>query len=307
MTKIVFFGASSYCLTIPGSLFETGQLAGIVSQPDRPVGRKNILTPNPVSLFALSKNIPLLRPEKLGPSEKEWLQKLGADLFLVADYGLKIPKNIFTLPKYQALNIHFSKLPKYRGPSPVQQTLLNGDLEAGISFVVISEGFDTGDIVYQESIPLAGHETTGLLYRSLFEKTAAILPLVLEKYLSGELKPRPQEKTGISYCQKIKKEDAFVSNQDLEEAINKGSVKALEIERKIRAFSPWPGAYTNVELKIKNEKLNRRLKLLKAHLETTSANMEHGTAKHLKLTLDEVQLENKNPVSWKQFKEAYLS
>ncbi len=232
---------------------------------------------------------------------------LNLDLAIVADYGLIIPKEIFEIPKYKTLNIHFSKLPKYRGPSPVQYTILNGDRSAWISYILISEKMDTGDILLQEEFPLTGKETTGDLYQKLFVIASQKLPEVINNYVSDKITPKKQDDKMATYTKLLTRDDGFIPFPILKEAIN--GKTPIQIERALRAFSPWPGLYTNVTIKQFNnlpagkagETISKRLKILKLHLDQTTKDQRPTT----RIIIDLVQLEGKKPVSWKQFLEGY--
>ena len=221
------------------------------------------------------------------------LNNLKPDLAIVSDYGLIIPKEIFTIPRHQTLNIHFSKLPKFRGPSPVQYTILNGEKSAWITIILMDEGMDTGDIVFQKEVSSINtqqltidNETTESLYRKLFKIAAMELSQVIHDYTNNKLKPLRQLNSAATYTKSFTRQDGFISHQALDKAIKgKGAIK---MERMFRALSPWPGVWTII-----NIPQPKRLKLLKSHIENN------------RLVLDEVQLEGKKPVSWKQFIEGY--
>src|SRR3989338_5833902 len=158
--KILFFGTSNYCLPVLETLHKNFDLVGVITLPK-----------SPIEQFTLSHNIKVFTPNNKSEllSLKENLETLRPDLAIVADYGMIIPTEIFYIPSHQTLNIHFSKLPKYRGPSPVQYTILNGEKSAWITIILMDEGMDTGDILWQkEALRLKGNETTPDLYRKLF-------------------------------------------------------------------------------------------------------------------------------------------
>lgn len=339
--KILFFGSSNYCLPVLESIYKNFNLVAIVTRSNRPVGRKQLLTPSEPKKFAKSHNIKVYTPkDKIELlSLKDTLSQLQPDLAIVSDYGLIIPKEIFNLPKQKTLNIHFSKLPKFRGPSPVQYTILYGAKSAWISIIIMDEGMDTGDILWQKEVALAGTETTEILYKKLFNITAKELPDIIKKYTNNQLKPIKQDHSKATYTKLFTKKDGFIPPKLLSSVIllprlNRGrrisreslkSVGILQrqlalqddnwvnlIERVLRAFTPWPGVWTEITLKhLGGDKLSlrsydspevegaekcrtKRLKILKAHLEPTT-----------KLVLDLVQLEGKKPVSFRQFKEGY--
>lgn len=301
--KIIFFGSSEYCFPILSTLKVNFHLIAIITK-----------TGTPIELFARKNDISVFTPkdknELLNLTDK--IVKLQPDIAVVADYGLIIPKVIFEIPKHQTLNIHFSKLPKLRGASPVQYTILTGKT-AWISVIIMDEEMDTGDIVWQKEFDECKNETTESLYKKLFNNIAAELPRIINQYTSGKLKPRKQDNSQATYTKIFTRDDGFIPFELIIKAINGDNptdeqfkkwplYKSLHefsilFDRAIRAFSPWPGVWTEIEVKqCDNEtikQLKKRLKILRAHIEER------------KLVLDLVQLEGKKPVSWKQFREGY--
>ena len=202
---------------------------------------------------------------------------------MILDYNKIIPNSLINLFEKGIINIHFSKLPRYRGPSPVQQTILDGKTEAWISYFLISKELDTGDILFQSSERIEPNENTESLYLKLTEKASGETTQVVKEYLLGKITPKPQ-KGKPSYTKKFRLEDCKIDWKIPDEYL----------ERLVRACSPEPGAWTMVELgTMNNEPRTKRLKILQAHLENNN------------LILDLVQLEGKKPVTWKQFKEGY--
>lgn len=365
--QVVFFGSSSYCLPVLESLKINFNLAAVVTKPDRPVGRKQVLFPSAVKEFALNnKTAYFTPPDKSGLAAiKQNLLERKPDFFVVADYGMIIPADIFNLPKYRTVNIHFSKLPDLRGASPVQYTILRGDASAWISYMLMAEKMDTGDILGQTEYPLLGNETTGELYPKLFERAASQLPEILEDYVHGNIRPVPQDKNKVTYTKILTRDDGFLPRGIFQAAVdgtrasqtilntwplyqnspiiqkqsaNSNFQLSILIERMLRAFTPWPGVWTEAEFRKQNSESSqkKRLKILTAHLEesgirnqeswgkekSTTSN-QHSTisSKSLntenqalttyqqlpttKLVPDLVQLEGKNPVSWNQFRMSY--
>lgn len=326
---ILFFGSSQYCLPILKIIDQEFNLIAVITKPPKPVGKNHTLTPAPPKQFASSHNIQVFTPENRQDLSglKNKLEHLKPDLFIVADYGLIIPREIFSLPAHKTINIHFSKLPHYRGPSPVQYTILNGDTSAWISFMLLAKDLDTGDILSQIEVPLKGNETADQLYRELFGIGANKLSEVINKYISGQIKPIPQDHTKATYTKMFTKEDGYIPFEILHTATKgekptetllntwplyqsifskfliRDTLYLILIERSVRALSPWPGVWTLVNLP--NPK---RLKLLKCHLQPTT-NLPVRQAGNQQSTIifipDLVQLEGKKPVSWKQFREGY--
>lgn len=246
----------------------------VVSAPPKPIGRKKTLSENPVVSLAKKINLPFLT------NQKEILKIPPPKLGLILDFNKIIPKEIIDFFQKGIINIHFSKLPQYRGPAPVQYTILNGDKKAWITYYLIDENLDTGKIIAQTFLPLDQTETTETLYQKLIAKASQEIKEVIDKYLSGQYIPKPQSGKA-SYTQKLTSENCQINWEK----------SPQEAERLIRAAYPEPGAWTLVITK-PNEP-PKRLKILKAHLENNH------------LVLDQVQLEGKKPVSWKQFQEGY--
>lgn len=299
--NIIFFGSSNYCLPLVETLFSSAKLAGIITHPDKKVGREQQATPSSTKQFAQKHSIPVFTPnskEELIAMKNDFIS-LQPDIAVVADYGLIIPKEIFTIPKYKTVNIHFSRLPKYRGASPVQYTILNGERSAWITVQSLAEDLDTGDILWQKEVPLEGDETTGSLYPKLFEIASNYITDILKNYMDGKITPEKQDEQAATYTKKLTRGDGFVPWKRLQQ-------NPQALERKVRAFSPWPGVWTLLKLKAQisrpkadqpmaeNVKTQeKKLKILKVHIEKNT------------LIPEIVQLEGKKPVSWKQFLEGH--
>ena len=339
MFNVIFFGSSDYCLPILQSLFTNFKPVCVVTKPDQPVGRQKILTPSPVAKFARQYNIPVETPRNKSEllNLKEDFQHFKPDIAIVADYGMIIPIEIFQIPKNQTLNIHFSRLPKLRGASPVQYTILHGEKSSWISVILLDKELDAGDIIWQKEFKLNGGENTEELYKKLFNIASQELPDIIKKYIKKEVKPQQQDHSKATYTRQITRDDGFIPWEILKAAINgKNPQKNLfskwplsklhlnkfsifnfqfSIERAIHALYPWPGLWTIVKITSTKEK---RLKILEAHLgpktkdqPASPVRLAEALAKRAggrlktKLIIDLVQLEGKNPVSWKQFLEGY--
>lgn len=292
---IIFFGTSSRSARFLELAIQNGlKVDLVVSEPPKPIDKKQILTENPTVSVAKKSNILFLTsifqlqdprlqtPEASATGEQAasnfLLPSSTATIGLILDFNKIIPNEIINLFSKGILNIHFSKLPQSRGPAPVQYTILNGDSQAWITYYLISEKLDAGKIITQTSLPLDLTENTETLYQKLIEKSAGEIGEILNSYTNGALVPQPQSGTP-SNTHKLTTENCKIDWTKTD----------LEIERFIRAAYPEPGAWTEVAL---NNKVHR-FKILKAHL-------ENG-----KLVFDLVQLEGKNPVSWKQFTQGY--
>lgn len=286
-TRIVFFGSSEYSLYPLSRLYRKRyRILGVVSSVDKPVGRKQKITPSAVKLWAKKHGIKTAGFEKRKDLQLKFEDFLGArkaDFFVVCCYGLIIPKKILDIPKYGSLNIHPSLLPKYRGSSPVQKAIINGDKKTGVSIILMDEKMDHGPILGRKEERIRKDDQADELYKRLFLKGADLLIEVIEGVKKGKITPLPQDEKRATYTKILKREDGKI-NWDWDDE---------KKERFIRAMSPWPGAWTRVKLKRKGRREIKRLKILKAHLEKG------------KLVLDKVQLEGKNPVAGKQFWEGY--
>lgn len=253
-SKIVFFGSSEFSVHVLDELKLHNIIPSlIITTPDKPKGRKLILTPTPVKIWAQENNVKILNPISLKPSTGSGqetiseLQALSSGLFLVASYGKIIPSEIFNIPPHHTLNIHPSLLPKYRGASPIQAQILNDEKEVGVSIFQIEEGMDTGDIIAQK-ITHPDSVSTSLILREVksrkeLEKQLAIegarlFAHILSEWMIGAIDPIMQNEKEATYCKKIEKKDGEL-NIDL----NNLEKNALENLLKIKAFEEWPTAY----------------------------------------------------------------
>jgi len=300
LTKIIFFGTPEFVVSLPQALFKTDfNLVTCVTAPDRPIGRKKVLTPSAVKVWAEKNKIPVIDSPSIEEIYKK-VKKKKPTVGILAAYGKIIPKKLIKVFPKEILVVHPSLLPKYRGASPVQAAIAHGDKEIGVSIFKMDEKLDHGPIISQFKKPLSQKATPDKLYPELFSEAACVLATILPAYLKGRIKARKQDHVKATFCRTLKKDDGFIPPQFITpkqgwtSECSVGPYK-LEptpenLERFIRAMHPWPGAFTNV--KIKNQ-ISKRLKILKAHL------------KNKKLVLDQVQLEGKKPVSWKEFKRGY--
>ncbi len=212
-------------------------VVGIVTQPDRPKGRGQLLTPSPVKLLAQREQIPLLQPLKM--KDPEFLQALASwkpDLIAVAAFGRILPPAILSLPPRGCINVHGSLLPKYRGAGPIQWAIINGETETGITTMLMDEGMDTGAMLLQESIPIAADDTAGTLSPRLAELGGRLLVKTIARLKAGTLLPQQQDSSRATLAPLLKKEDGAID----------WSLSASALASRIRGLSPWPGAYTTV-------------------------------------------------------------
>ena len=234
--RIVFFGTPSFALPTLRDLLEgPDEVVGVVTQPDREKGRGRKMVISPIKELALQHGLTLLQPEKVKEEAfQEALSGLQPDLFVVIAYGQILPKSVLNIPKYGAVNVHASLLPGYRGAAPIAWAILRGEKVTGVTTMVMDEGMDTGDILLQTEVPIGNEETCENLHDRLGSLGAQLLSKTLEKIKAGDLRAIPQDHSKATYAPPLKKEDGHIDWR-------KG---ATEIDRHVRAFHPWPGAFT---------------------------------------------------------------
>jgi methionyl-tRNA formyltransferase len=235
MARIVFMGTPDFAVPSLSALITHHEVVGVVTQPDRPAGRKAVLTPPPVKLLALQHHIPIIQPEKLRqPEAVAWLEAANADIFVVAAFGQLLPQRVLDIPGRGCINVHGSLLPRWRGAAPIQAAIRAGDAETGITLMLMDAGLDTGPVLAKRSIPIGRTDTAEVLYPRLAALGAALLVETLPAYLAGQITPQPQNENEVTYAPQISKLDGAINWQE----------PALSIERLIRAYTPWPGTYT---------------------------------------------------------------
>jgi methionyl-tRNA formyltransferase len=252
--RIVFFGSPKTAIPSLQKIVEEGHtIELIITQPDRPSGRGKKLTTSPVKQFALDKNIPVFQPRRIrkDPVASEKLSAINPDLNVVVAYGQIIPASIIYLPKYHSINLHFSLLPKYRGASPVQWAILNGECRTGLTIFELNEKMDEGDILMQQEIEILPHEKAFELEGRLAQEGAELLVKTIHQM--DTLTPLKQDHALATYAPLIKKEDGLIDWSD----------EAIAVERKVRAFSPWPSAFTYIR--------GKRLKILDGRAQTAES------------------------------------
>ena len=234
--KLIFAGTPEFAAQSLSAILAAGhQVALVLTQPDRPSGRGMTLRPSPVKALALASGIEVFQPLTLkDPAVQERLRAVDAEVMVVAAYGLILPQAVLDLPRYGCLNIHASLLPRWRGAAPIQRAILAGDTETGVCIMQMEAGLDTGPVLLSDRLPLASDETAGSLHDKLADLGARLIVNALEKI---PLPAVPQSDTGITYAAKIEKAEALLDWR----------LPAAEIERKVRAFNPFPGAATMLE------------------------------------------------------------
>lgn len=237
--KIVYMGTPDFAVLPLKSLIDKGyDVAGVFTQPDKPVGRKAILTPPPVKRLALENNIPVFQPNSLKNGEGvKILEELKPDVVIVVAYGKILPKDFLDYPKYGCINIHGSLLPKYRGAAPIQRCVLDGEKYAGVTSMQMDVGLDTGDMLLKTVTEIGENETAGELFDRLAVMGADLLIETLVALGKGELKPEKQNEAESTYAAML---DKTMSPVDW-------SKTALEVHNHIRGLDPWPVAQTVLE------------------------------------------------------------
>jgi methionyl-tRNA formyltransferase len=232
--KIVFMGSPAFAVPVLKSLAERYEIAGVVTQPDKRSGRGRKEVSPPVKRLAQELGIPILQPKSLRKAEAfEALAAWKPDVIVVAAFGQILRANVLSLPPFGCVNVHGSLLPRWRGAAPAQAAILAGDSETGITIMKMDEGIDTGPILSQRALPIAPDETAETLLGKLSLLGASLLMDTLPRYLSGDLQPRPQPEEGATYAPMLKKEDGRLDfTRD-----------AKSLERQVRAYTPWPGAF----------------------------------------------------------------
>lgn len=254
--RIVFFGSDSIGFPLLDALLTSAEdeLVAVVTQPDRPVGRKLKLTPCPVKAYAEERGLVVFSPEKVGSAASvETLSALRADLFVVVAYGQYIPSSILALPPQRAINLHPSLLPKYRGSSPIQWALANGDQVTGSTLLYVSQKMDSGDIILQRSVPIGAEDDALSMSARLSELGAELLKVVLEQIRSGTVQAVPQDEACATEVRKLCKEDGRVD----------WTQSAQCICNRIRAFIAWPGCFFEAP----GRQGAQRVKVLRARVE----------------------------------------
>ena len=298
--KIIFVGTPEFGAAILENLTDAGyKPALIITETDKPTGRKQIFTPSVVKTTAQKYGLPILQPDKIGNCKLE-IENLKPDLIIVVAYGKILPKSILNIPKYGCLNIHPSLLPKYRGPSPIQETILRGDDETGVTIILMNERMDEGPIVSSSKVKVQNSKVNYIeLHNQLAELGEKLLVETIPKWINGEIKAEPQDDSKASYTKIIKKEDGRIDWTESAEII----------ERQIRAFNPWPSSFTDFE--------GKNLKILKAEILDQGGNFKSGeifltkdkkigvqTGKNC-LVIEELQLAGKNRMTAKEFLNGY--
>ncbi|MCX6910812.1 MAG: methionyl-tRNA formyltransferase [Verrucomicrobia bacterium] len=237
--RIVFMGTADFgapCLEALVGAREH-QVVGIVTQPDRPVGRRQELMPPPIKTLALKHGLPVFQPEKIRRLDAvAELRALSPELIVVVAYGQILPKDVLTMPRLGCVNVHGSLLPRWRGASPIQAALLAGDESTGVTTMLLDEGMDTGPMLMWERVEIAPDDNAATLHGKLAALGATLLMKTVAALAAGALRPTPQPVEGVTCAPKIKKENGLVD----------WTQSARQIRNRLRAFTPWPGLFTHL-------------------------------------------------------------
>ncbi|MBA7844903.1 methionyl-tRNA formyltransferase [Klebsiella sp. RHBSTW-00484] len=259
--RIIFAGTPDFAARHLDALLSSEyEIVGVFTQPDRPAGRGKKLMPSPVKILAEANGLPVFQPSSLRPQENQQLvASLNADVMVVVAYGLILPKQVLDMPRLGCLNVHGSLLPRWRGAAPIQRALWAGDTETGVTIMQMDVGLDTGDMLYKLSCPITGEDTSGSLYDKLAVLGPQGLLETLAQLVSGTAKPEVQDETLVSYAEKLSKEEARID----------WSLSAVQLERCIRAFNPWPISWLEID--------EQPVKVWRASVSTDTSSAEPGT------------------------------
>lgn len=233
--RIIFAGTPDFAARhLDALLTSEHEVVGVFTQPDRPAGRGNKLTPSPVKTLALEHGIPVFQPKSLRPAESQQLiAELNADVMVVVAYGLILPQAVLDMPKLGCINVHGSLLPRWRGAAPIQRSLWAGDSQTGITIMQMDVGLDTGNMLHKIECDIEPQDTSATLYNKLAELGPTGMLATLQQLAEGTARPEVQDEALVTYAEKLSKEEARLD----------WSLSAKQLERCIRAFNPWPMSY----------------------------------------------------------------
>ena len=296
MSRIVFMGTPEFAVPILDALTHTPHtIVGVYTRVDQPAGRGKQLQPSPIKQLALARSLPIFQPPTLRqPDYVVQLRALAPDLIIVAAYGLILPRDVLAIPPRGCVNTHASLLPRHRGAAPIVAAILAGDAETGITLMHMDEGLDTGAILAQRAIPIADDDTTSTLTPKLATLAAELMLETLPRILAGEITPQPQDHARATLFKQIRKEEGLID----------WTRPAIEIARRVRAFNPWPSAFTFWN--------GAQLKILRAEVSRGKAKTEPGqviqVGKEIAVTtgggalnLREIQLAGKRAMAIEEF------
>ena len=246
MLRVIYMGTPHFAVpaleallknSVPGALLPEGlEVVTVITRPDKPAGRGREIVFSPVKQTALAHSVPVWQPGSFKKAENSAaLADYHADLYIVAAFGQILPQKVLDQPRHGTLNIHASLLPRYRGPDPIAEAIVQGDRETGVSIMLLDAGIDTGPVLLSKSMPLTGKETTGALTEQLARLGAQALLAALPLWIAGKIAPQPQDNEKASHTHLLSKEDGEIT----------WSLPAATLARKVRAYQPWPTAFTH--------------------------------------------------------------
>lgn len=297
MARVVFFGTPRFGIPVLEALLEYHEVVGVVTQPDRVSGRGRRRHASPVKRVAQEHGLRILQPADLRRDREavQALHEMHADVFVIAAYGQLLRPEVLEIPPHGCIGVHASLLPKYRGAAPVAAAILHGEEKTGVTLMLTDEGMDTGPIIAQRSIPIAPDDTRRTLTNKLSHLGAELLIETLPAWLAGEIEPREQDDDQATMAPLISKSDGSIDWTE----------SAVQIDRQIRAFTPWPGSFCDCD--------GRNFKILCAHpLPDWRGEEEPGTVVEMEegigvvtgeglLILEEVQLAGRRAMEVEQF------
>lgn len=262
--RIIFAGTPDFAARhLDALLSSEHQIVGVFTQPDRPAGRGNKLTPSPVKVLAEQHQLPVFQPKSLRPEENQRLvADLNADVMVVVAYGLILPQAVLDMPHLGCINVHGSLLPRWRGAAPIQRSLWAGDSETGVTIMQMDAGLDTGDMMHKIACPIESNDTSASLYGKLAQLGPQGMLTTLRQMADGSATREVQDEALVTYAEKLSKEEARLD----------WNLSAAQLERCIRAFNPWPISYFTID--------DQPVKVWQASVLAQSANAEPGTVVH---------------------------
>ena len=296
MSKIVFMGTPDFSTGVLEMLIQEYDVIAVVTQPDRPVGRKKILTPPPVKKVALEHNIPVYQPEKLNnSSELEEIINLKPDLIVTAAFGQLLPKALLDAPKHKAINVHASLLPKYRGGAPIHYAVMNGEKKTGITIMYMAEKLDAGNIISQDEVEILENDIVGEVHDKLATLGTDLLKRTLPTIFNGTNDSIVQDDSLATFASNISREDERID----------WTKDAQTIHNHIRGLSPWPVAYTTMDgknLKLWRSEIVENVKSEPGEIiETTKDAIIVATGSEDGVALTEIQLAGKKRVKTRDY------
>ncbi len=293
-------GTPDFSTSILEMLIESYEVVAVVTQPDRPVGRKRTLTPPPVKKVAMAHDVPVYQPEKLSDSETlNTLLNMEYDLIVTAAFGQLLPKALLDHPKYGAVNVHASLLPKYRGGAPIHQAIIDGESETGVTIMYMVERLDAGDMIAQQALPIEDQDNVGTMHDKLSTLGTKLLSDTLPSILNGTNPRTAQDDAKASFASNIQREDEWIDwSQD-----------ARTIFNHIRGLSPWPVASTRFDDKVMKIYAADIVKDITGEagkiIQTTKKQIIVGTGSSESIALKEIQLAGKKRMPTANFLSGY--